>query len=475
MKFQKSKTLSLGRLATLSTIKENLRVKTSFQKSESPSAQVLDNSNGHSNGGDSDSILLFSAISGYKEKTPRYAPPPEHFSISETDSPRRPSSALSGSTDARASSFNGQHIAADETFSSSAEYRDYDGPVMLREPAVDGREADEDSNGEVGLQRGEIISTSRDFEEEEELWQFPPKVSGLGLDRRDLATDDKWVPRHPDLIRIKGFHPFNGEPPLSTLMHFGFLTPTSLHFVRNHGAVPQAGWESWTIEITGLMTKPKKFTMRDLLCFPSRRLPVTLMCSGNRSKELSKGGKSLGLKWGPGAVSTSVWGGARLCDVLQHCGVLMPKKRGVQYFVCCSGADKLAPSSSSYGTSIPLEVAMDESRDVLLAYEQNGDLLTPDHGFPVRLIVPGFTGGRSVKWLNKIEISAEQSDSYYHLHDNRMLPSQVQDLDTAISEGTLLISLHRSILSLDHGPSRPSIQFAVWLVHVPSALGNVID
>ncbi|KAG6547723.1 hypothetical protein Mapa_010536 [Marchantia paleacea] len=168
------------------------------------------------------------------------------------------------------------------------------------------------------------------------------------------------------------------------------------------------------------------------------------MCSGNRSKELSKGGKSLGLKWGPGAVSTSVWGGARLCDVLQHCGVLMPKKRGVQYFVCCSGADKLegagkdaAPGSgpSSYGTSIPLEVAMDESRDVLLAYEQNGDLLTPDHGFPVRLIVPGFTGGRSVKWLNKIEISAEQSDNYYHLHDNRMLPSQVQDLDTAISEG----------------------------------------
>ncbi|KAL2609555.1 hypothetical protein R1flu_028128 [Riccia fluitans] len=434
-------------LATLSTIKDNLRVKTSFHKSDAASPRVVDQPNRNSDGGDGESILLFSAISGYKEKTPTTCPPTtdQFGSFRATDSPRRYS--LSSRDRERAYSFNSEYIPATEVFNgnTSMDYRDLNGPVMLREPPVEGREAEEDFNGEVGLQRGEIISTSRDLEEEEEeMWQFPPKVSGLSLDRRDLATDDKWVPRHPDLIRVKGHHPLNAEPPLSTLMHFGFLTPTSLHYVRNHGAVPQAGWESWIIEVTGLMDKPKKFTMRDLLCFPSRRLPVTLMCSGNRSKELSKGGKTTGLKWGPGAVSTSVWGGARLYDVLQHCGVHMPKKRGVQYFVCCSGADKpdgddkkgtLASSSFNYGTSIPLEVAMDQSRDVLLAYEQNGDLLTPDHGFPVRLIVPGFTGGRSVKWLNKIDISAEPSDNFYHLYDNRMLPSHVLDLESAISEG----------------------------------------
>ncbi|KAL3677714.1 hypothetical protein R1sor_020670 [Riccia sorocarpa] len=446
-KFQKSKTLSLGRLATLSTIKDNLKVKTSYQKGEVSSPRASDQPNGSNDGGDGDSILLFSAISGYKEKTPTSALTADQTfgSFRGTDSPRR--SSLSRDKE-RASSFRIDHIPGIEVYDgdSSMDYRDLSGPIMLREPPVEGREAEEEGNGEVGLQRGEIISTARDFEEEEEeIWQFPPKVTGLSLDRRDQATDDKWVPRHPELIRINDNHPFNAEPPLSTLMHFGFLTPTSLHYVRNRGAVPQAGWESWTIEVTGLVDRPKKFTMRDLLCFPSRRLPVTLMCSGNRSKELCKDSKITGLKWGPGAVSTSVWGGARLCDVLQHCGVHMPKKRGLQYFVCCSGADKPigtnkkttsdASSSSSYGTSIPLEVALDESRDVLLAYEQNGDLLTPDHGFPVRLIVPGFTGGRSVKWLNKIEISAEPSDNYYHLHDNRMLPSQVLDLETAISEG----------------------------------------
>lgn len=263
-----------------------------------------------------------------------------------------------------------------------------------------------------------------------------------------MCTGDKWVPRHPDLVRVKGYHPFVAEAPLTTLMHFGFLTPTSIHFVHNHGPVPHAAWDSWTVEVTGLVKSPQKLTMRDLLLFPSRRLPITLMCSGNRGKELSRvgynSGKEVeGLNWGPGAVSTSVWGGARLRDVLRHCGTSVGNKRspsnkglglGKRGYVRLLGADR-------YGTSIPLEVALDESRDVLLAYEQNMDLLTPDHGFPVTLIVPGFTAGRSVKWLHKIEICDEDSDNPFHLLENRMLPSHVEDLRTAVSDGQCFSSI----------------------------------
>ncbi len=70
-----------------------------------------------------------------------------------------------------------------------------------------------------------------------QAWALHEPVTAI--DARDAATPDNWVARHPDLIRLTGKHPFNCEPPLSTLMEKGYLTPASLHYVRNHGAVPK--------------------------------------------------------------------------------------------------------------------------------------------------------------------------------------------------------------------------------------------
>ena len=78
-----------------------------------------------------------------------------------------------------------------------------------------------------------------------------------------------------------------------------------------------------------------------------------------------------------------------------------------------------------YGTSINYFTAMDPACDVLLAYEQNGERLTPDHGFPLRLIIPGYIGGRMIKWLNEITVTTEESDNFFHFNDNRVLPEHV--------------------------------------------------
>lgn len=91
-------------------------------------------------------------------------------------------------------------------------------------------------------------------------------------------------------------------------------------------------------------------------------------------------------------------------------------------FVCYEGCDSLA--NGTYGTCLPIETVMDPNQQVLVAYEMNGEKLPPDHGFPVRMVVPGFVGARMVKWLARIWLSKEETNNYYHLYDNRFFTEQ---------------------------------------------------
>ncbi|KAK3159223.1 hypothetical protein QOZ80_2AG0147400 [Eleusine coracana subsp. coracana] len=252
-------------------------------------------------------------------------------------------------------------------------------------------------------------------------------------DPRDEATSDAWVRRHPALVRLTGKHPFNSEPPVPRLMSHGFITPAPLHYVRNHGPVPKADWSTWAVEVTGLVKRPARLSMEQLATeFEAVELPVTLVCAGNRRKEQNMVRQSVGFNWGPGAISTSVWRGVRLRDVLRRCGV-MGANAGAEN-VCFEGAEDLPGGGGcKYGTSLRRAVAMDPARDVILAYMQNGEPLAPDHGFPVRVIVPGFIGGRMVKWLKRIIVADKESESYYHYRDNRVLPSHV-DAELANAE-----------------------------------------
>ncbi|XP_065847965.1 nitrate reductase [NAD(P)H]-like [Euphorbia lathyris] len=251
------------------------------------------------------------------------------------------------------------------------------------------------------------------------------ELEPANVDARDLGSADNWIERNPAMIRLTGKHPFNSEAPLARLMHHGFITPVPLHYVRNHGEVPKGSWKDWTVEIFGLVKKPIRFTMDQLVNeFPSQEFPVTLVCAGNRRKEQNMVKKTIGFNWGPGGLSTSVWRGVPLHLVLKRCGIYSRKKGALN--VCFEGAEDLpGGGGSKYGTSISIEMAMDPARDIILAYMQNGEVLAPDHGFPVRMIIPGFIGGRMVKWVKRIIVTTKESDNYYHYHDNRVLPSHV--------------------------------------------------
>jgi len=241
------------------------------------------------------------------------------------------------------------------------------------------------------------------------------------VDKRDVGTPDEWIQRHPDLVRLTGRHPFNVEPPLPKLMEHGFITPAALHYVRNHGAVPRIQWEEHRLSVSGMVDKPTTFTMDDLLAMPARELPITLVCAGNRRKEENLVAQTIGFNWGAAGVSTSVWKGVLLRDVLLKCGIKKPAD-GANH-VCFVGVEKMP--KGRYGTSINYFTAMDPACDVMLAYQQNGENLRPDHGFPLRLIIPGYIGGRMIKWLSEISVTPEESDNFFHFNDNRVLPEHV--------------------------------------------------
>jgi len=154
---------------------------------------------------------------------------------------------------------------------------------------------------------------------------------------------------------------------------------------------------------------------------PSREIPITLVCAGNRRKEENLVAQTIGFNWGAAGVSTSVWKGVLLRDVLLRAGVQTPADGA--HHVCFVGVEKMP--KGRYGTSIAWHTAMDPSCDVMLAYEQNGERLLPDHGFPLRLVIPGFIGGRMIKWLNEITVTPVESDNHFHFNDNRVLPEHV--------------------------------------------------
>lgn len=251
----------------------------------------------------------------------------------------------------------------------------------------------------------------------------------LYIDEQDQFSPDNWLPRSTRLIRLTGKHPLNAEPPLTDLFEAGLVTPNELHYVRNHGAVPNLLWEFHQLTVQ-YNDKEHTFSMKHLQDFKHQiNIQVALACDGNRRKELNMIKRSKGFNWGSGAISCAYWKGPLLRDVLVDAGVpeRLPGMEHKRYWVNFEGADEI--SDGPYSTCIPFDYAINAHNDVLLALEMNNQPLPPDHGYPVRLIIPGYVGGRCVKWLKRIWISEEENDSHYHIWDNRVLPSFVTEMD----------------------------------------------
>ncbi|KAK0565886.1 hypothetical protein OC844_000994 [Tilletia horrida] len=278
--------------------------------------------------------------------------------------------------------------------------------------------------------------------EYDESWPAVPKtedvIKKLDIDSR---TPDAWVERDERMIRLTGKHPLNVEAPLADLWNAGFLTPQNLFYVRNHGAVPQISEDkakNWRLEVHGLCRRPTTFSIDDLKrLFPTISLPVTLVCAGNRRGEQIRVKPGLGFFWGAAGVSTGIFTGVRLSDILDYVQPIKPVG-GFPYYhdhskggtrgkrarhVIFEGCDELP--QGKYGTSQRIQWCRDPTKGMMIAWGLNGEPLTPDHGFPLRLIVPGQIGGRMVKWLNRIEIAEDESQHFLHFKDNKVLPTQL--------------------------------------------------
>ncbi len=179
--------------------------------------------------------------------------------------------------------------------------------------------------------------------------------------------------------------------PLQSL--YGTLTPNGLGFERHHAGIPDIDPDQHRLLIHGLVKKPLSFTMDDLVRFPSVSRIHFLECSGNTLTEW-KALRQLNVQSTHGLLSCCEWTGVPLGVVLQEAGVLPSAK-----WLLAEGADAAAMTRS-----IPLEKAME---DALLVYAQNGEMLRPEHGYPLRLFLPGYEGNMSIKWLRRLKLGAE--------------------------------------------------------------------
>jgi sulfite oxidase len=168
--------------------------------------------------------------------------------------------------------------------------------------------------------------------------------------------------------------------------------------------------------------------------FPAAEVMATLQCAGHRRKELSALQPIAGeIPWGADATGNATWRGVSLREVLLAAGIA-PGAGHVAFL----GLDTMEHGGESFcfGGSIPLEKAM--SAETLLAYEMNGEPLPPLHGFPLRAIVPGYIGARSVKWVSNIHVQAHPSTNYFQAHAYKLFPPHVQAEQAVWATGQML-------------------------------------
>jgi sulfane dehydrogenase subunit SoxC len=221
------------------------------------------------------------------------------------------------------------------------------------------------------------------------------KVPGADVGSQTYGTPSRY---ESAVIRnvpqgLKQYESASSRTPLQDLD--GIITPNGLFYERHHGGIPDIDPAQHRLMIHGLVETPLVLTLEDIRRFPSESHIYFLECSGNPSFEAIKGRTASDLV---GLVSCAEWTGVRLATVLREAG-LKPEAK----WVVAEGADAAALTRS-----IPIEKCLD---DALLVYSQNGERLRPQQGYPLRVILPGFEGNMNVKWLRRLNVTAEPAYS----------------------------------------------------------------
>lgn len=253
-----------------------------------------------------------------------------------------------------------------------------------------------------------------------------------------------------DGMIVHGRSPLNAEPPRAALAE-GPITARDAFYVRNHGPVPETPGGA-RLRIGGLVGRPLALTVDEVRgrTADRREVTATLQCAGNRRHGLIAVRDIPGeAPWGPGATGTARWTGVPLAALLAEAGPL-PGARHAGF----AGRDRaVGPDGEAFGGSIPLEKAL--SPEVIVAWEMNGRPLPAVHGAPLRLVVPGYIGARSVKWLDRVELRAEPWAGTHQQVSYRLLrPDEEPGPGRGVELGEL--ALNAEVLVPDDGARVPS-------------------
>lgn len=228
------------------------------------------------------------------------------------------------------------------------------------------------------------------------------------LDR--MISNERALEGSPGLI-VRESEPVNLESPFELLD--GLLTPNHLFYVRNHFPVPRLDARTHQLTVSGAVRHPLTIEVEELRALRSEKRIATLECAGNSRVFLTP--RVEGVQWLSGAVGTAEWTGVPLAALLDRAEI---NDRACE--VVFEGADEgvpkekpAPPGGTRYARSIPLSKAC----DVLIAFAMNGEELSPDHGYPLRALVPGHYGMASVKWLCAIHVVTTSFKGYFQTTD----------------------------------------------------------
>lgn len=193
----------------------------------------------------------------------------------------------------------------------------------------------------------------------------------------------------------------------------GELVGTDRFFVRSHAATPRIDTASWTLRIDGSgVHRPMSIGYSELReTFPVTSVVRTIECAGNRRVQfgLEVGHPFEGTQWGRTAIGTAEWTGVRLRDLLEHAGVT------------AAACEVMPESLDAIRARRPLPLAKALADDTVVAWAMNGEELPPDHGFPARLIVSGWLGAASIKWLGRVEVATSHIEVPWNTVDYVMI------------------------------------------------------
>ncbi len=249
--------------------------------------------------------------------------------------------------------------------------------------------------------------------------------------------------------------PLNAGAPMDRIVDH-LITPTTMVFVRGHGEVPLVNVDDHRLRVDGLVQRPLDLSLVDLANrFERVEVVAALCCAGYRRRELMEVEDiPLEVPWGVDAVSNVRWSGWRLSDVLAAAGLSSAVRH-----VAFVGLDQIRHPDGRvehFGGSIPLAKAL--AAEVVVADRMNDEPLPPVHGFPLRVVVPGYIGARSVKWLTRVEASEEPSPNHYQQRAYRLFPPEIRADSVRWEQGRMLgeLALNSAICRPSEGSLLPA-------------------